>query len=216
MKPASSTPTAILLIDIQKAFQHPTQWGLERSTPDFENNIANIIQAARVYNNGLTEPLSGPVINPIHIIHIHHHSSSPDSALHPSAKVPGTDSPGIEPLDCAAPLHTEPVVIKNVNSAFIGTNLEARLRALKVRQLIIAGLTTDHCVSTTTRMAANLHVLGEEAGTDGNGIFVIQDGTATFAKGGFDAETIHAVNLASLNGEFASIITTKSAMKALF
>lgn len=216
MKPASSTPTAILLIDIQKAFQHPTHWGLERSTPDFEGNVSNIIQAARAYNNGLTESLSGPVIHPIHIIHVHHHSSSPDSALHPLAMVPGTDTPGIEPLDFAAPLHAEPVLIKNVNSAFIGTDLEVRLRALKVRQLIVAGLTTDHCVSTTTRMAANLHILGEEASTNGNGIFVLQDGTATFAKGGFDAETIHAVNLASLNGEFATIITTESAMKGLF
>jgi nicotinamidase-related amidase len=212
MKSARFTPTAILLIDIQKAFKDRANW----STPEFESNVASIIQAARTYNTELTQPPSGPVAHPIHIIHIHHHSTSLDSALHPSAKVPGTEVPGIEPLDFAKPLPTEPVIIKNVNSAFIGTDLETRLRALNVRQLVLAGLTTDHCVSTTARMAANLHVLGEETGPDGEGIFVLQDGTATYAKGNFDAKTTHEVNLASLNGEFARVVTTESALKALF
>lgn len=215
MEPASSTPTAILLIDIQKAFTHPALRGSERSTPDFETNIAKIIQAARAYNNGRPEPASGPVTHPIYIIHIHHQSTNPDSAFHPSAKLPGTDTFNVESMDCATPLSPEPVITKNVNSAFIGTDLEARLRALNVRQLVFAGLTTDHCVSTTARMAENLRVLGE-ASIDGDGIFVLQDGTATYAKGGFDAETVHAVNLASLNGEFATVVSTKSAVEALF
>ena len=47
---------------------------------------------------------------------------------------------------------------KGVNSAFIGTQLEEILKESEVRTLVIAGLTTDHCVSTTTRMAANLGV----------------------------------------------------------
>jgi nicotinamidase-related amidase len=216
MKSVRSTPTAILLIDIQKAFQDRAHWGSDWSTPEFENNVASLIRAARTYNAELVESPSDSVARPIHIIHIHHHSTNPDSALHPSAKVQGTEVPGVEPLDCATPLAAEPVLIKNVNSAFIGTDLETRLRALSVQQLILAGLTTDHCVSTTTRMAANLRVLCGETGRDGEGIFVLQDGTATFAKGIFDAKTVHEVNLASLNGEFARVITTESALKALF
>ena len=45
---------------------------------------------------------------------------------------------------------------KTVNSAFIGTSLEQRLRNLAVPGVVLCGLTTDHCVSTVIRMSANL------------------------------------------------------------
>lgn len=204
MKSASSTNTAVLLIDIQEGFKHPTHWGSERSTPSFESNVTHLLQAVRAYNDAQAEPKKSP----IHIIHVHHHSTDPNSMLHPATKLDGTDVMAVAPADYAAPLASEPVLTKNVNSSFIGTDLEARIRALGVQQLIIAGLTTDHCVSTTTRMAANLHVLGDEVGPDGDGILLLRDGTATFSKGGFDAEMVHAVNLASLDGEFAKVCNT--------
>ena len=91
-----------------------------------------------------------------------------------------------------------------MNSAFIGTNLKELLDNENITKLVIVGLTTDHCVSTTTRMAGNF----------GFDTFLVSDATATFNKTGVDgqnftAELIHETSLASLNNEFAKIVSTK-------
>ncbi|WYZ45739.1 hypothetical protein EsH8_VIII_001055 [Colletotrichum jinshuiense] len=214
MRPASSTPTALVLIDIQEGFKHPTHWGSARSTPSFEKNVEALLGAARRHND------AAPRGHPVLVVHVHHHSRSPGSVLHPSHFLEGSSTPSVAPLPFAAPAGAEPVFTKSANSGFIGTELEATLRAAGIRQLVVAGLTTDHCVSTTVRMAANLQVLGDEGGPDGNGegvhgVVLVRDAVATFDKGGFDAETVHAVNLASLDGEFAQIADTGDVLSAV-
>ena len=96
-----------------------------------------------------------------------------------------------------------PEVVKHVNSGFIGTNLEALLRNLGGTDLTVAGLTTNHCVSTTVRMAGNL----------GFHVNLVGDACATFgrhhANGAFyNAQTMHDTALASLHGEFCTVATT--------
>jgi nicotinamidase-related amidase len=172
--------TALLIIDVQQGFDAP-YWGA-RNNPHAEDNIARLLDAWRAAKRP--------------VFHVKHNSRTPQSPLHPSKS-------GNAYKAFATPRAGEPSIGKDVNSAFIGTDLEAQLRAANIYALIIVGLTTPHCVSTTTRMAANL----------GFQTKVVSDATAAHAGCGpdskaIDAETMHYHALAALNGEFAEIVTT--------
>jgi nicotinamidase-related amidase len=225
MQPLTFTePSALVLIDNQAAFKHSTHWGPSRSNPSFEQNLSTLLEAFRAARQRSSSP--------IYIVHVFHSSIFASSELHSS------NTEGIKPLDFAVPAAdgSEPVFWKSVNSSFIGTGLESFLREHAVRQVFFAGLTTDHCVSTTTRMAANLHVvdrildqgketdkvtvnpdgsLPEGVSIEHGRVVLVADATATFAKGGFDAETVHAVSVASLSEEFADVFSTGDVVEAL-
>ncbi len=178
---------ALLSIDVQKGLDDPI-WG-ERNNPGAEAKIALLFSAWR--KKGLP------------IIHIQHCSIEPDSPLR-------TELPGNAFKDEAKPLPGEKVFTKTVNSAFIGTELEQYLRENNIESLVIAGLTTDHCVSTSTRMAGNL----------GFNVTLVSDATATFERRGEDgshysAEQIHNIHLASLNGEFCSVLSTNEVLSEI-
>jgi nicotinamidase-related amidase len=98
---------------------------------------------------------------------------------------------------------------KQENSAFIGTELEAHLRGNGISTLVLCVLTTQHCVSTTVRMAGNL----------GFTCYVAGDAVAAFAAKDhrgkeYDADTVHAVSLATLHEEFATVTETKEILDA--
>jgi nicotinamidase-related amidase len=126
--------TALLLIDIQDGFLNTTHWGPARSNPEFEKNISSLLTTYRSLISSTPE-------NSRHkIIHIAHSSLSPTSPLHPS-------SPGFAFQPFVTPKEGELIIKKNVNSAFIGTNLEAVLREHFLGgkgTLYLTGLTTDH------------------------------------------------------------------------
>lgn len=176
--------TALLVIDVQKGLDHPG-FG-KRNNPDAEKNIALLLDHWRLHRR--------------QVIHVRHSSTEPGSPLRP-------ELPGHDYKDEALPLSGELQLTKTVNSAFIGTGLEQILRRLSIGSLVIVGLTTDHCVSTSVRMAANL----------GFDVMLVSDATAAHEKHGFNgkrysAELIHSVNLVSLDGEFCTIRTTGEIM----
>ena len=181
-----SAPT-LIVIDVQRAFDDPA-WG-ERNNPDAEARIAQAIAGWRERDAPL--------------IHVRHRSAEPEGTF-----IPGTDAFEFKPE--AQPLDGEPVITKDVNSAFIGTDLEERLRREGVSSVALVGLTTDHCCSTTARMAANL----------GFDTWVLGDAMATFARHTPDGELIgaqemHRTALASLHDEFAEVLSTDEALRRL-
>lgn len=179
----------VLPVDIQKGLDDWLYWGGKRSTPAFERNVASLFAAARQAERTL--------------IHVKHNSTNPVSPLRPGA-------PGNAFKPESEPHEGEPVFEKTVNSAFIGTGLEQQLRQLGVNQLVIFGMTTEHCISTTVRMAGNL----------GFRTWLVGDATAAFPVRQpdgqvFDAETVHRLHLASLDGEFATVISTQEAVSLI-
>lgn len=173
---------ALILIDIQKAFNDIEYWGGQRNNPKAEENAGELLRIWRK--------------NKLPIFHIKHCSSTPTSALNEANE-------GNEFTDIVKPMDNEPVIKKYVNSDLIGTDLKEQLDNSKITKLVIVGLPTDHCVSTTARMAGNF----------GFNTFLVSDATATFNKKGlegqnYSAELIHDTVLASLNEEFATIVTT--------
>ena len=120
------------------------------------------------------------------------------------------DSPGNAIQAIATPKGGEPIYRKPVNSAFIGTKLEGDLHHDGIETVVIVGLTTNHCVSTTARMAANL----------GFETLVVSDATASFARPALDgtlrpAEDVHSAALSDLHGEFATVIDTAEVLKRI-
>lgn len=180
---------ALILIDIQKGFEDLTYWGGQRNNENAEEKAGELLQLWRKHE--------------LPIFHVKHCSSNPKSLLREGQW-------GNDFNEFVKPLEAEPIIKKDVNSAFIGTDLQEKLNQAGITQLVIVGLTTDHCVSTTTRMAGNL----------GFDTFLVHDATATFNKKSlngenYSAEIIHETAIASLQDEFATIIDTEFIKKYL-
>jgi len=175
----------LLIVDVQKGMDVYAE-RYNRNNPDLETNIARLQDAWRKTGRP--------------IIHVQHLSTEPDSPLRPG-------QPGVEIKDEVRPIAGEPVVQKSVRSAFIGTSLEADLRRSGVTTLIVVGMQTNMCVSTTARMAGNL----------GFTTYVVSDATATFDNTGPDGKhygsaLLHDVALADLNGEFSTVVDTSTVL----
>jgi nicotinamidase-related amidase len=178
---------ALVIIDVQKAIDHPS-WG-RRNNPEAEANMARLLVSWRA--------AAWPVV------HVRHSSTEPDSTYRP-----GQEGADFKPE--VFPRTDEWVIEKKTNSAFIGTDLEARLRVRGINTLVITGVITNNSVEATARMAGNL----------GFETVVVSDATATFDRADYDghwrtAEEVHAMSLANLEGEYARIMSTADVLRTM-
>ena len=185
----TTATTALIVIDVQKAFDEMERAGARRNNVHAVDRIVDLLAAFR--------RVGAPVI------HIRHISTDSQSRFHPSQA-------GGEVRDEARECDGEPVLMKTVNSAFIGTDLDQRLKRSGLSTLVIVGATTNHCVETTTRMAGNL----------GYRPLLVSDATWTFDRKGIDgrvhtAQDVHDMSLANLNDEFCQVVSTIEVIGAL-
>ena len=172
---------AVLLpIDMQQAFDDPS-WPRRWNDRVDANGLA-LLAAWRATGRP--------------IIHVRHDSVQPGSSLAPGA--PGNAfRPGFEPLP------GEALVTKGVNSAFIGTDLDLRLKRLGAKHVVTFGISTDMCVSTTVRTGANLGwdmILVPDA----SDCFELPDGNG----GTIPAIEIQRAHVATLAFEFCRTFST--------
>ena len=179
--------TVLIPIDLQRAFDAPP-WPRRWNARVDENGLA-LLAAWRA--------AGAP------IVHVRHDSVQPGSTL--AAGQPGNRlRPGFEPLP------GEPLVSKSVNAAFIGTDLDLRLRRLGAQTLVLFGISTDMCVSTSVRVGANLGwtvILAEDACD----CFDLPDRRGGTIRG----EDVHAAHVATLGAEFCEVRTTAELVEAI-
>ena len=179
--------TVLIPIDMQRAFDGPP-WPPRWNDRVDENGRALLAawRAARAP-----------------IIHVRHDSIQPGGTLAPG-------QPGNALRDGFEPLEGEPVVSKGVNAAFIGTDLDLRLRRLGATRIVLFGISTDMCVSTSVRVGSNL----------GWRVTLVEDACDCFdlpdGRGGVvSARDVHRAHVATLGFEFADVAGTAEAVKGM-
>ncbi len=177
--PAWLDDAVLVVMGVQRGFEEPV-WG-RRNNPRAEEKIAALLTAWRKAGRP--------------IVHARHESKLPLSPLRAGTR-------GAEFMDFAVPREGEIVVVKNANSAFVGTALEATLRERSLKTLVLVGFTTNHCVDATARQASDANFR----------VFIVSDATVAHDRVGPDgrllgADEIHAVVLANLHQEFGLVLS---------
>ena len=178
---------ALLIIDMQRCMASPAAG--ERNNPQAQARIAALLAAWRA--RGGT------------IVHVRHISRDPASGFAPG-------QPGVLFQEGLEPQAGEHVVDKNVPDAFIHSGLERWLRVRGVERLVVTGVSTHISVECSVRTAANL----------GFRVTVVEDATFAFARRDHagvarGAHEVHAMSLANLALEYATIASTGELLQSM-
>jgi nicotinamidase-related amidase len=184
--------TALLVVDAQTGVNVLTHWGgpkARRNNPQAEDGIRRLLDHWRARR--------------LPVFYTRHDSREARSPLKIGLPT-GEFITGLEPRG------GEVVIVKDVNGGFIGTSLEINLRRSGISRLVVAGFFTNMCVETTVRQSGNM----------GFDTYLVQDACATTNRVGYDgtnydAETVHALSVASMHREFCTALDTEEALALL-
>ena len=174
---STNNQPALLVVDVQQGFDDAGYWG-PRNNPDCEANIGKLLEHWREQDRP--------------VVFIRHDSTEEHSPLRP-----GHPGNAFKPVVTGDP---DVLISKHTNSCFYGDpDLHAWLQARDIQQLVLCGITTNHCCETTARMAGNL----------GYDVRFVLDATHTFDRGDLTADQLAHATATNLKDEFAAIVTTE-------
>jgi nicotinamidase-related amidase len=180
--------TALVVVDVQKAFDDAAFWG-QRNNPACEENIGRLIAAWRHAG----QPL----------VFVRHDSREPESPLRPGA--PGNAFKDVVAGDPAL------LVVKSVHSAFHGEpDLGAWLRGAGIERVVICGIQTNMCCETSARVGANLG-FDVAFAIDATHTFDLEDPDG----GTIGADELARITRATLDAEFGRVVSTDQAIADL-
>ncbi|MDX9886733.1 cysteine hydrolase family protein [Thauera sp.] len=181
--PTHLSDSALIIVDAQNAYRSGVMQ-LEGVEPALDE-CARLLTRARALK--------------IPVVHIQH-DAGPGSPYDPSAECGAI-------ADKVAPAADEAVVVKHYPNSFVGTDLDARLKAADVKNLVVVGFMTHMCINSTARGAFNL----------GYAVTVPAAATATRALAAPDGSVVEAAvlqsaALAALADLFAVVVADGAAV----
>ncbi|NBE06669.1 isochorismatase family protein [Paragemmobacter ruber] len=177
---------ALLIIDMQREMERRIAAGRDCVNPEAPDRILRLAAAFRHAGRP--------------VVHVRHASDQAGAALHP-------ESPFYPPMACAEAEAGEAVFVKAGSSGFVGTGLEAHLRARGIGALVVVGAVAGFCVNTTVRGGADL----------GFAMTVVRDAVIGFdlPEAGLSARVIFDVTMAHLAADFADLADAAEVMARL-
>jgi nicotinamidase-related amidase len=97
------------------------------------------------------------------------------------------------------PVDDEIVVLKTTDSALTGTNLRLLLRNMDIRDVIVAGIFTDQCISSTVRSLAD----------ESFGVVVVEDCCAAAT------DELHLNELKTINMIYCHVVQLEDVMESI-
>jgi nicotinamidase-related amidase len=185
LEPPSLAASTLVMIDCQNTYT--------RGVMELDGVSAALDEAAELLDRARTAGIP--------IIHIQH-SDGPGSLY-------DIDGESGAIVSQVAPRDGEVVVVKQYPNSFVQTDLDERLKAMGVTNLVLAGFMTHMCVNSTARGAFNL----------GYAPTVVAAATATRALPGVTgepvpAEVMQTASLAAMADLFAVVVPGASAIPA--
>ena len=184
----SPEKSALLVIDMQRYFLESDSHAFIPASTEIIGNVTSLIEAYRRRD-----------LSVIFTRHANSRGASAGSMERWWKDVLYEDDRLSEIAPALSPEPGEHVLRKSRYSAFVGTDLESRLRNLGIERILTTGVMTHLCCETTAR----------DAFMRDFDVFIVIDGTAS------KSEDLHTASLRTLADGFAIPVTTEEVLKWL-